>query len=237
MYLTRMPINSARRGAVRLLASPQRMHAAVLSAFPPDAVVEDSARGRVLWRIDQNGPHTHLYVVSPERPDLTALVEQAGWPLASTWETKPYDALLDRISVGVEYRFSLVANPVRDVRQASGRSKRLPHVRPEHQVEWLMLKGRRGGFELLETPVKQAQAGGVFELPSAPQVMISERSDRRFLRGERAVTLRTARFDGLLRVTDAEAFRRSLVHGIGSAKGYGCGLMTVTRPSFVKTIG
>lgn len=237
MYLTRMPINGARRGAVRLLSSPQMMHAAVLSSFPPDAVIEDDARGRVLWRIDQNRPHTYLYVVSPERPDLTALVEQAGWPLVSTWETKPYSPLLERVTVGAEYRFSLVANPVRDVRQDSGRSKRLPHVSSEHQMEWLMLKGRRGGFEIMETPVKQAQADGVPEVVPIPQMVVSERSDRRFRRGERTVTLRTARFDGLLRVTDAEAFRRSLAHGIGPAKGYGCGLMTVTRPNIVGMTG
>ena len=231
MYLTRMPINKARRGATRLLASPQLMHAAVLSSFPPDAVLEDETRGRVLWRVDETGPHVHLYVVSPEKPDLTALVEQAGWPLASTWETKDYRPLIDRIHKGDEFRFSLVANPVHDVRQASGKSKRLPHVTAAQQEDWLRGKGKRLGFEIVTIPLEQATADGEPTVVDAPQIAVSDRRDRRFRRGEGTVTLRTARFDGILRVTDAEAFRIALGHGVGPAKGYGCGLLTVSRPS------
>lgn len=237
MYLSRMPMNPARRGTARLLASPQMMHAAVLASFPPGAVLEDAERGRVLWRVDRTGPHAHLYVVSPEKPDFTALVEQAGWPLASTWETKEYDPFLDRIHLGDEYRFSLVANPVRDVRQESGRSKRLPHVRPEHQVEWLELKGGRAGFELVEVRLEGPIAEEAAEGRPSQQIMVSDRRDRRFRRGEGTVTLRTARFDGVLRVTDAEAFRRALGHGIGPAKGYGCGLMTISRPRAFNSAG
>lgn len=230
MYLTRMPINSVRKGAARLLASPQMMHAAVLASFPPDAVLEHSERGRVLWRIDRTGPHAYLYVVSPEKPDLTALVEQAGWPLAETWQTKEYDPLLDRIQLGDEYRFALVANPTREVRQASGRSKRLPHVTSAQQEEWLVLKGQRSGFEIVEVQVEKQTRDGESETVDALQLNVSDRRDRRFRRGEGTVTIRTARFEGVLRVTDAEAFRSALRHGIGPAKGYGCGLMTITRP-------
>lgn len=35
MFLTQFDINVARRDAMRLLASPERLHAAVLGAFPP----------------------------------------------------------------------------------------------------------------------------------------------------------------------------------------------------------
>ena len=34
MYLTRAYLNPRRRGAIRLLGHPQRMHAAVLAGFP-----------------------------------------------------------------------------------------------------------------------------------------------------------------------------------------------------------
>lgn len=236
MYLTRMPINTARRGAVKLLASPQAMHAAVLSSFPPEAVLSDPEVGRVLWRIDQLKPHTYLYVLSPERPDLTALVEQAGWPLSSSWETKEYTPLLNRIQHGDEYRFSLVANPVQDLRQSSGRSKRLPHVTEAQQLVWFEDKGKRAGFEIVEAPYRTASEPGVPDVHEELQVRLSERRDRRFRRGERTVTLRTVRFDGLLRVTDSASFREALAHGIGSARGYGCGLMTISRTSGNRTL-
>lgn len=98
MYLTRFDINSARRGAQKLLGSPQAMHAAVLSGFPP---AEDPAhRRRVLWRVDAGPVHTRLYVTSEDRPDLTHLVEQAGWPTSRTWDSRSYDGLLDSLVAG-----------------------------------------------------------------------------------------------------------------------------------------
>ncbi|WP_412759429.1 type I-E CRISPR-associated protein Cas6/Cse3/CasE [Nocardiopsis rhodophaea] len=45
-------------------------------------------------------------------------------------------------------------------------------------------------------------------------------------RGER-VTLLAVTLEGKLRVKDVEVFRRSLTHGIGRAKGYGCGLISL----------
>jgi CRISPR system Cascade subunit CasE len=39
--------------------------------------------------------------------------------------------------------------------------------------------------------------------------------------------LSTAVFEGQLEITDTEAMRRSLTGGIGPAKGYGCGLLTL----------
>ncbi|KAB1662635.1 type I-E CRISPR-associated protein Cas6/Cse3/CasE [Pseudoclavibacter chungangensis] len=228
MFFTRMALNGARRGAGRLLASPQLMHAAVLASFPPRPEGEAS-EGRVLWRVDVDGPHRWLYVLSPERPDLTAVVEQAGWPLAGTWETKPYDSLLDRVRLGGEYRFALVANPVRDVRVGQRRSKRLPHVTVAQQEQWLREKSVRAGFELLATDREVLDAAGAVRVDRVEELAVSERRDRVFRRGDGKVTLRTARFDGLLRVTDADAFRRVLCSGIGPAKGYGCGLLTVQR--------
>ena len=56
MFLTQFDINVARRDAMRLLASPERLHAAVLGAFPPGQSVSDGAR--TLWRLDR-GPARH----------------------------------------------------------------------------------------------------------------------------------------------------------------------------------
>lgn len=49
----------------------------------------------------------------------------------------------------------------------------------------------------------------------------------RFDRQGKTVTLVTATFESQLRVTDPGALRHTLTHGIGPAKGYGCGLLTL----------
>ncbi|MFD5550034.1 type I-E CRISPR-associated protein Cas6/Cse3/CasE, partial [Streptomyces goshikiensis] len=43
------------------------------------------------------------------------------------------------------------------------------------------------------------------------------------------VPLVTVTFDGCLEVTDPAALRRTLTLGLGKAKAYGCGLMTLAR--------
>ncbi|PZU03120.1 MAG: hypothetical protein DI619_04760, partial [Francisella sp.] len=94
MFLTQFDINVARRDAMRLLASPERLHAAVLSAFPPGQSTSDDTR--TLWRLDR-GPAKHdarLMIVSPLQPDLTTLNEQAGWSTGVPGRSADYDPFL-----------------------------------------------------------------------------------------------------------------------------------------------
>lgn len=213
MFLTRMPLNSRRRGAVHLLGSPQRMHAAVMAAFPDSPV----GGGRVLWRVDRGHEAVVLFVVSPSAPDLTHVAEQAGWPTSAKWETKPYDRFVSGIAAGDCMAFRLRANPVHSVRTRSGQTdtKVTAHVTATHQEQWLLDRGPSNGFAIVDDP------------DGTPQVLVRDRQLERFRRGDQNVTLSSAVFEGQLVVKDAEAFRAVLTSGLGRAKAYGCGLMTV----------
>lgn len=223
MFLTRMRLNPARRGTRSLLASPQRMHAAVLSAFPPGTTV-DGPDGRVLWRADtgQDSSIT-LYVSSPQRPDLTHVVEQAGWPTEQgAWQTVDSGRLLSRLDVGQEWIFRLAANPVHNVRGSNGaRGKRLGHVTVSQQTEWLLSRTEKWGFVVVESSAESA----------APQLAVHSRRqvvfDRRTDGAGRSITLSVATFDGTLRVTAPDLLRMAIAQGVGGAKGYGCGLITL----------
>src|SRR4051794_5740870 len=102
MHLTRFEINPARRQARAMLASPQRMHAAVLAAFPESR--DESIPGRILWRLDEGHHDVVLYLVSPDKPDLTHLVETIGRPTYG-WQTRDYDPFLDRLTAGERWAF------------------------------------------------------------------------------------------------------------------------------------
>lgn len=216
MYFTRMALNPARRGTRFLRASPHAMHAAVLAGFP-SGVSTSTTEGRVLWRMDKSGHEIYLYIVSPESPDLTHLIEQAGWPLSSTWQTRDYTPLLEQLTQGQHYAFRLVANPVRQPRDPELGGKRVGHVTAAQQEQWLFDRAERSGFLVCETA------------DSVPALVVSDREVKKFSRGPGTVTLSTARFDGQLEVTDAGLLRQALAGGIGAAKGYGCGLMTLAR--------
>lgn len=218
MYLTRFELNTARRGTRDLLTSPQRMHAAVLNAFPA-AHRDGTDDGRVLWRVDQRSNQTLLYIVSPHTPDLTHLVETAGWPTTASWDTKPYGPLLDRLAAGGVWGFRLTANPVHSTRKSdeATRSQRFGHITVSQQTQWLLDRAPRNGFTIPEGIHKE------------PDVAVHSRRTWRFARQHQTITLATATFEGRLEVTDPEAFRRALTHGLGPAKGYGCGLLTLAR--------
>jgi CRISPR system Cascade subunit CasE len=223
MYVTRFVVNPVRRGAQRLLGSPQAMHAAVLASFPPPAstraarVEPQGGQARVLWRIDRSGKvSAQLFIVSPAKPDLTHLVEQAGWPTTETWQTREYSSLLDRLEAGQRWGFRLKANPVHAVRiSEAGRSKPLGHITVAQQEAWLTERASKHGFAL------GRGAGGT------PDVVVHDRETVRFRREGRTVTLATATYDGVLEVSDPGALRAALVAGIGRAKGYGCGMLTL----------
>ncbi|QBJ97287.1 type I-E CRISPR-associated protein Cas6/Cse3/CasE [Rhodococcus sp. ABRD24] len=218
MYLTRFAVNPARRQARFLLGSPQAMHAAVMASFGPESVGEPG-EGRVLWRIDRDGYATWLYVVSPRQPQMTHLAEQAGWSDDSTWSTRDYRPLLDRLEPGQHWAFRLHANPVHVITRAhDGKKIRVGHVTAAQQQQWLLDRCKDHGFSVLPS------------VDDEPGVTVSQRQKRTFRRGNGSVTLSTAQFDGQLQVEDPDTLRHSLVHGIGKAKGYGCGLLTIASP-------
>jgi len=187
------------------------MHAAVLSAFPPGSEHETA---RVLWRLDRGVDKLTLYISSPRKPDLTHVVEQAGWPTApDPWSSASLDHFLTGLQPGQAWRFRLTANPVHSVRQGDGlRGKRLAHVTASQQEEWFRTRCERWGF-------------------ATRHVAITDRRVVTFGRGapsqRRKVTLSMATYDGVLQVQDSASLSTALTAGLGRAKGYGCGLLTL----------
>ena len=219
-YLSRVKLNPARRAGRGVLGSPQSMHAAVLASFP--GRLADRTSERVLWRADPGDGEVLLYVVSPERPDLTHLIEQAGWPTLPTWESREYEPLLDRLAVGQRWAFRLTANPTRSRPVTEGApSQRFGHVTVSQQQAWLVDRVERAGFQL---PPILAPDG---EQHPGSGLVVRNRSVDRFRRGDATVTLSRATFEGELVVLDPAALRATLVGGLGSAKAYGCGLLTL----------
>ena len=228
MFLTRMHLNPARRGTHFLLASPQRMHAAVMCAFPPDPQV-DGPGGRVLWRVDrgENSAVT-LYISSIGLPDLTHVAEQAGWPTTrNPWQSVDSSPLFSRLVADQEWAFRLTANPVHSVRTPDGgRGKRRGHVTVAQQQEWLLTRAGAWGFEIVDSSVSHPS-----DTKPVPRLAVHSRNQITFTRrtdgAGRPVTLSVATFDGALRITDPDLLRAALTHGVGRAKGYGCGLITL----------
>ncbi|MBM9624592.1 type I-E CRISPR-associated protein Cas6/Cse3/CasE [Streptomyces zhihengii] len=251
MFLTRFRVNTARSSSRRILGSPQIMHAAVMSCFPALLPSDAPPPGgpRILWRADHTSrAEVILYIVSPGRPDLTHLVEQAGWPAAATpiapgWETRAYSPFLDRLQTGDRWAFRLTANPVHHVRRKDDEpTKRTAHVTPAHQMGWLLQRQESAGFRILERSAGQplmssvgassgpTHPGNAYELAvhSKRDLVFAKRPQNGSPVGNKApVQIVAVTFDGHLEVTDPARLRTVLTQGIGRAKAYGCGLLTL----------
>ncbi|MDY5786510.1 type I-E CRISPR-associated protein Cas6/Cse3/CasE [Corynebacterium sp.] len=234
--LTRILLNPQTRGGRKLMTDPQSMHAAVRSAFPPDI---DESNTRVLWRLDHREHEHILYIVGPEKPSCGHIVEQAGWDTRPA-QSADYTRFQDTLVRGQRWRFELVANPTYSEWTQGKRGKVKAHVSAAHQLGWLHKRAGAAGFAL--APLDDAPASDEerarWSPHDAPQVyerwtdtFYRDKTQRGKGTGQRPVRIAKARFAGTLEVTDAEALRKTLSLGIGRARGYGCGLLTLARMS------
>lgn len=218
-FLCNIPLNPLRRGTQALLSSPERVHAAVEGVLPPEG-----RQGRLLWRVEPAAHQVNLLILSPERPSLHHLVEQAGWEdsPAGAPTVADLNPLLGQLGVGRRFHFRCRLNPIRNVPVPGSRGTRRGQGALANQFSWF---ARRATGDELPWGFS---VGGDAESATA---QIVERSQLRFSRSKGAppVVLDTATFQGVLTVTDADAMRRSLIEGIGRGKAYGCGLLTLAQ--------
>lgn len=228
-HLSRIWINPLRAASRPLLANPQVLHAAVLGGIPTQPVTE-----RVLWRLDTSTTHRpELLVLTQSPPSWEHLIERYGWAHAEEPQavTRDYQPLLDQLALGREFRFRLRANPISSTRNpaspTTAQKDRLDRDRPRgvriaaqnatDQTTWLLDRLDRYGFE----PVM---------VDDMPAVVVTGRQRLDFTKratGGRRITIVTATYDGTIRVTDSSRASHSLLDGVGGARAYGCGLITL----------
>lgn len=204
MVLSRVELDLARRSTMIALNNPQKLHGAVESAFPGE-------RRRRLWRLDTLGGKMYLLLLSEDTPDLTGVVQQFGTGAPS--ETRSYDPLLQRITPGSWWHFRLTANPVKNCRTdaETARGEVKAHCTVQYQKQWLAERAEKHGFALDDD---------AFTVTHSQWYNFAKQGTRR-------VTLLAVTYEGVLRVTDPEAFKETLCQGLGRGKAYGMGLLTV----------
>jgi len=186
---------------------PQVLHAAIEGCFPDKA-----EKNRKLWRLDHLRDCMYLLLLSAETPDFTELARQFCSE-GVTGETKDYTHLLNSVRDGARLRFRLRANPTHSVTRANeSRGKVYAHITVEQKLNWLIKKAQSCGFWLDER---------LFD--------VVETDYLRFWRSKTTppVEIGVAVYEGQLEVVDRDLFTHALTHGIGRAKAYGCGLLTV----------
>ncbi|MFD9734629.1 type I-E CRISPR-associated protein Cas6/Cse3/CasE [Umezawaea sp. NPDC059074] len=211
MFLTKLTVDPRSREFRRDCANIHDMHRTVMSGYPEidNDIPAREAHG-VLWRLDDNRGTYVQYVQSATEPNWSKL--PAGH-LIRPPEIRPLKPVIDAIRPGRKLAFRLMANPTKC--DFSSR-KRVPLRTQDEQIQWLIRKGEQHGFV-----IPSAQQGGADVAPSAVPRLTGSKDKA----GK--ITVDPVRFDGHLVVTDDKAFTSALVAGIGRAKAYGCGLISL----------
>lgn len=234
-YLSAVSINPARPYARSLLKYPKAVHDALMHGFPGNPYDE-----RTLWRWEarERGYRPRLLILSKTKPDWSHIVEEAGWPAtpAGAPVIKNYQPVLDGVHAGRAYEFQIDANPFLN---ACG-PRNGPKTRPrptlnerEHRA-WLLRAADTNGFEIpLTTPTpsiigldQNTQKAHAFKAERMQNASVY-RDDAKHRKN---IPIVRVSFRGVLLVTDPDLFRQALMGGIGRAKAYGCGLLTLSPP-------
>ena len=181
-----------------------------------------------------------LIVQSELAPDWQPLLDRQPDYVASPSGTDvpPLDTKERHLSfaAGQTLSFRLRTNPTKKVK-TDGRKNgiRVGLVTEEEQLTWLQRKADAGGFRLrsaIVTPEGSTesrcsrQAGKAFDEGSTSGATVSVATSVQFAR---KMTHLAVRIEGILQVVDPVAFQQTLRCGIGSAKGFGFGLLSLAR--------
>jgi CRISPR system Cascade subunit CasE len=228
MFLSRIEMDAACPAARRAISSPQVMHASVENCFPD----KPEGKDRKLWRLDHTGGRMVLLMLSPEPPDFTGFSAQFCQK-GTHGDTKDYDLLLKRIAPGQRWHFRLKANPTHSAPAEKGtRGKVYAHITTAYQQAWLLKKAAASGFTLEENGYDVVASDFVSFSQGRKDTGVSADKSAPGSSKKKipSIQLGMVTFEGTLTVTDTTLFIQALTNGVGRAKAYGCGLLTIAGP-------
>jgi CRISPR system Cascade subunit CasE len=182
------------------------LHRSIMSAF---ADMGGSGRARadlgILYRQASEDDELTLMVQSQVRPRWDDLPR--GY-VSRPAEIRPLEPLLDRLIPGSVWQFRLTANAT-----VARQGARHGLTRERDLITWLLERHK--------------QLGARLDTNGTPTFSARDLGDVRGRRGPNRITVRQASFDGVLQAADAAALKRALLDGVGRARAYGCGLLSL----------
>jgi CRISPR system Cascade subunit CasE len=226
MFLTRAILDPEHPDVRRDLRNPEDLHRTVMRAFPRSEAPSPRREYGVLHRVDEHGGRLVLliqsqtepdpsrwpngYLLAPERDIDFALVDAGSNPSVRSLEGDRHS-----LRTGRRLIFRLRANTTRRVdtktREEGVRrhGRRVPLRDDEARIAWLERQAKRAGFTVDRSRLRLRE------------VALS--------RGRR-VTFEGTVFEGVLEIIDEERFRAALAEGLGPAKAFGFGLLSLAVP-------
>ena len=214
MYLSRVEINDSNRRKLKDLTNLAAYHGWVEESFPS----EEKSQFRHLWRIDQLKNKRYLLLVSPKKPVVKNL-ERYGVPGSA--QIIDYDHYVNSLKEGQIMRFRLTANPVvrhsgKVIKAAMPEDKKNGETMRDRLKDWLFNRMSANGFEIIKNDIDMYNVD-----------IVSQKTLALYHKGCKSINLKQVTYEGILKITNLDRFKKALKQGIGREKAYGMGLITV----------
>jgi CRISPR system Cascade subunit CasE len=220
IWLSLLELNLRSRAVRNDLRDCNGLHRTIMKLFPGvDQVSARNALG-VLHRLEQGAAgKVRILLQSFDQPDFARLPE--GY-LENPPQSKPLDSIGVLLQPGRKLLFRLRANPTRAIGTKTrsdgtkSNGKRVELRGEESCMGWLHRKAAQHGFRILACRI---DAGA----PDPRRVNGKVEGQK----GGSPITVASVLFDGILEVVDPALLREALQTGIGRAKSYGQGLLSL----------
>jgi CRISPR system Cascade subunit CasE len=238
LYLSRLLLNPRSRQVMSELAHPYEMHRTLMRAFPKatdDIKSKARAEFRVLFRaeVSEYRDPVKVYLQSRIEPDWSFLNQLKDYLHVDTempaYAHKNLMPAVRKLRNGQVLSFRLRANPTKRLarRDDTMKGKRVELRREDDQIDWLIRKGRSSGFALLVHKMKDMNGAERV----VPRVNVRTEGKQKGRKKNSAIGCTTTHlavlFEGILKVTDTNAFAETIARGIGTGKAFGFGLLSV----------
>ncbi|MEU8975636.1 type I-E CRISPR-associated protein Cas6/Cse3/CasE [Streptomyces monashensis] len=208
--LTRILLNLAHPTVRRDLADYNALHRTIMQLLPDNLGPHPRQRAGALFRLEPGNHQPVLLLQTRIPPDLTALPDHYG-----TTATSDLTPTLHALTPGRRVRYRITANPSTRSRNTPGPGE---NPLPKHgrvlalddtaALAWWQRRATQAGLHLNEATLEH-------------------RTFRRPRRGKPGPCHRLLQFDGTALITDPAALTDALLTGIGRAKSYGAGLLSL----------
>lgn len=201
MYLSEVKLDLFDRGSMKTLADIYRTHQLVMAGFRTSSRQESC----VLYRVEHS--------IRNEKALATILVQSTTEPNWSGLESTTLHVQTKEFNPGFStnqrLRFRLLINPV-----VTRNGKRWGLIRDEALHDWLKKRENSIGVHFESFTVIDE---GYF-------------SGNKQQNGKQSkIIIKKARFEGILRTVESDALYTAVKVGIGPAKAFGCGLLSLAR--------
>ena len=200
MYLSQLILDLTETETMRVLSDVYRLHQFVMSGLS-----DYKPAPRILFRVEPEikAGMVRILVQSDVKPSWHRLENNKRKVAVRTKDITP------AFREGALYRFRLRANTV-----VTKNGKRYGLIREESLKEWLKKREESIGVSFRSVLyVDEGYATGK-----------RKKVDRSYY-----INIKIARFEGILAITNAARLGNALSNGIGPAKAFGCGLLSLAR--------